>query len=186
MTAHSGEATHAKKKKKEKGKGEKKEKRETFYAGLVHSRYGSTVVEPGVETGYPIGADELRDVLEDILYYLVEIEWMHFCNFPATASRITIPKSVLDLLSASLDTLCEHLMKYGKILDVSFYYLSLIAELTQSGLGTAEGLDRRFVRSLTLLAHAFLAPHILTAPLPSFIRTSCHKCTSCNAHAKPL
>ena len=82
--------------------------------------------------------------LHNIRLSLLEIEWMHFKTYQANM-RIADSKGVLGHLSASLDTVCEHLMNSGRTPTIGSCYLSFIAELTQNDLGTSEGMSQIYV-----------------------------------------
>ena len=132
-----------------------------FLAVLLHKNYISHADE------------ELRQILDDILRSLNELECMHLHMLLASPKCFSAP-GVLRHLNISLESMCGHLMTHGSATSVHFAYLSLIAELTQSGLKDLGGEGLKFVRSSSLsdmskyrpFPSLFLTAVFIILPLP--------------------
>ena len=117
-------------------------------AEFLHRTYASTVLPDG-KVGSDYAVQDLRKLLDGILLSLTELESMYpslLSDLLAAVPRCSGVESVLRHLSVSLESLGGHLMNHGNTTSVHFAYLSLIAELTQSGLEAFGKEGKRFVR----------------------------------------
>ena len=97
----------------------------------------------------------LREVLDSILIGLLDIMWLHLITIKEAKACSAAGQHVLGHLSSSLDTLCGHFMRHGNASSASFFYLSLVAELTQTGREALSSTGQEFVRSSALSNKSF-------------------------------